>query len=191
MGYYAYLCDLLRPMRIYRLERESISGAELFAAGAGLDEAALALETAEREGLLATAEDEGLCRREALFAACPAAPAVEERRPAIAALENIGVDGFTLAAVNAAITGCGIRALAEETENYGVVRVSFPGVGGEPENFATIERIVLDIMPCHLETEFFFRYMTWEECEAIGFTWETVEQQGHTWESFQKAVGDA
>jgi len=191
MGYYQYLCDLLRPMRVYRLEPESISGAELFAAGSGLDRAAERLETAEREGILATAEGEGLARREALFAACGAASTAEQRRAAIAALETISVDGFTLGAISAAISGCGIKAVAEETEEYGVIRVSFPGVGGVPEGFELIEKVILDIMPCHLETEFFFRYMTWAECEAKGFTWRMIEEAGHTWDSFQKEVDAA
>ena len=67
MGYYNYLCELLRPLRVYRLDEGSLSGAELYAAGEGLDAAAEALEKAVREGMLMTAEDEGLSRRERLF----------------------------------------------------------------------------------------------------------------------------
>ncbi|MFQ9770302.1 MAG: hypothetical protein ACLRX4_01190 [Oscillospiraceae bacterium] len=59
MGYYNYLCELLRPLRVYRLDEGSLSGAELYAAGEGLDAAAEALEKAAREGVLMTAEDEG------------------------------------------------------------------------------------------------------------------------------------
>ena len=40
MGYYNYLCELLRPLRVYRLDEGSLSGAELYAAGEGLDAAA-------------------------------------------------------------------------------------------------------------------------------------------------------
>lgn len=69
MGYYNYLCELLRPLRVYRLDEGSLSGAELYAAGEGLDAAAEALEKAVREGVLMTAEDEGLSRRERLFSA--------------------------------------------------------------------------------------------------------------------------
>ena len=32
MGYYNYLCELLRPLRVYRLDEGSLSGAELYAA---------------------------------------------------------------------------------------------------------------------------------------------------------------
>lgn len=75
MGYYNYLCELLRPLRVYRLDEGSLSGAELYAAGEGLDAAAEALEKAVREGVLMTAEDEGLSRRERLFSRVGAAPA--------------------------------------------------------------------------------------------------------------------
>ena len=34
MTYYDYLCRLLEPMRVYRTERGTLSGGELYAAGA-------------------------------------------------------------------------------------------------------------------------------------------------------------
>ena len=51
-----------------------------------------------------------------------------------------------------------------------------------------IQKIILDILPCHLEVEFYFRYLTWAECEAAGYTWGQVEAAEYTWESFQLAV---
>ena len=188
MPYYEYLCKLLSPLRVYRTERGTVSGSELYAAGEALDEAADALGHAEREGILPLAEGEGLSRRERLFSRCPASPTTALRREAIAALERISDDGFTLDAINATISGCGIRAVAEETGSAGVIRVSFPGTAGVPEEFGRIRRIVLDIIPCHLLTEFYFRYLTWAECEERGMTWADVEAEGHTWESFEKAV---
>ena len=38
------------------------------------------------------------------------------RREAIAALARINADSFTLDAINSTLSGCGIKALAEETE---------------------------------------------------------------------------
>ena len=186
--YYECLRELLAPLRVYRTERGTVSGSELYAAGAALDEAADALERAEREGVLPLAEGEGLTRRERLFSHCPASPDTLRRREAIAALERINDDSFTLEAINATLGGCGIRALAEETERTGVIRVSFPDTVGVPEEFERIRRIVLDIIPCHLLTEFFFRFITWAECEERAMTWETAEAEEHTWESFEKAV---
>lgn len=187
-GYYEYLCALLEPLRLYALQRGTVSGSELYAAGKALDEAADALARAEREGILPLAGDEGLARREALFSHIGASPDTHLRREAIAALMRLGTDGFTLQAINAAIDGCGIHAVAEETERYGVIRVWFPNTAGKPDGFDRIERVILDIIPCHLLTEFYFRYLTWRECEQQGFTWRSVEDAQHTWESFQKAV---
>lgn len=67
-GYTAYLKTLLEPLGLYDLTEHSISGGELCALGAELGTADVRLERTERESLTATAEEEGLSRREALFA---------------------------------------------------------------------------------------------------------------------------
>ena len=68
MGYGEHLRNLLQPLGIYNLTPGSLSGSELDALGAGLDKLSRRLDYAERESALATAESEGLDRREALFA---------------------------------------------------------------------------------------------------------------------------
>ncbi len=188
MTYYDYLCALLEPMRIYRTERGSISGSELYAAGEALDGALARMDYAEREGILPLAEGEGLARREKLFSRCPVHVSTALRREAIAALARISADSFTLDAINSTLGGCGIRAIAEETEKKGTVKVWFPNTVGVPDEFSQVESIILDIIPCHLLVEFYFRYLTWRECEAQKFTWQSVEDAHHTWESFEKAV---
>lgn len=84
MTYYDYLCRLLEPMRVYRTERGTLSGGELYAAGKALDKADGAMEYAEQEGVLQTAEGEGLARREKLFSRCPVSVSTALRREAIA-----------------------------------------------------------------------------------------------------------
>lgn len=185
--YEAYLRRLLEPMGVYDLSGESLSGAELHALGTGLDAGAARLDYAEREGLTATAEAEGLDRREALFARRPAAETPEARRAAIAALLQIAGDSLTPSAIDGTIRGCGIRAKALEMGKQNL-RVIFPETAGEPPEFDRIQKIILDILPCHLGVEFYFRYLTWAECHRAGYTWEDVEAAEHTWESFQLAV---
>lgn len=187
MGYEAYLQDLLRPLGVYRFAESGGSGAELQAAGEALDGCGEALERAEREALLATAEDEGLWRREALLAHAPAAETAAARREAIAALARIGADSFTLSAINDTICGCGIRALALERGEERI-RVVFPQTVGEPADYEQIQRIILDILPAHLEVEFYLRFITWAECEEQGYTWAAVEAEGHTFHSFERNV---
>lgn len=185
--YEQFLRDLLAPLGVYDLSEDAVNGAELHALGAGLDRLADTLETVEREALTATAEDEGLRRREALFARRGAAVTPEERRAAMAALLQIDGDSLTPGAIDATLRGCGIRARALEM-GEGCLRVIFPEVAGEPAEFGQIEKILLDILPCHLEIEFYFRFLTWAECEAAAWTWAAVEDAGHTWESFPLAV---
>ncbi len=188
MESYEHLCSLLRPLGIYRLEPESLSGAELWAAGVGLDGAAARLAHAEQESLLFTAEDEGLSLRERLFRRCPAAPDTPLRRAAIAALLQIGADCSTPAGIDRTLSGCGVHAVVEETEEYGVVRVRFPGTVGVPEELVRVKDIILDILPCHVRAEFVFRYLTWAECEEKGLTWGYVEAQGWDWTALETAV---
>lgn len=188
MGYAEYLRSLLLPLGIYDLDAGTINGAEIAAAGAALDGVASRVANAEREGILATAEGEGLSLREALYARRPVTESPALRRQAIAALAMIGNDSFTLSAINKTIDGCGISALAEETDEYGLIRVIFPETAGIPDEFERISEIILDIIPCHLETYFYFRYLTFDECEAFGWTWDMVEDAQHTWESFELAV---
>ncbi len=189
MGYYDYLCALLAPMGVYELSRTSLGGAELYAAGVMLDEAARALALAEREGILATAEDEGLTRREKLFARCGVSPTTELRRGALEALGAVGADGFTPSALDGAIAGCGIKATVEETGEYGRLRVRFPDTVGEPEGFEKIQSVILDILPCHLAVEFYLNYLTWAECEAKGYTWRRIEEEEYSWKSFEESFG--
>lgn len=185
--YEEYLRRLLAPLGVYRLDRDSLSGAEIYALGRGLDAVSDRLDEVEREGVTATAEGEGLRRREALFLRRPAAVTPEERRAAIAALLQIDGDSLTPEAIGRTIRGCGIRAQAIEL-GTNRVRVVFPGTVGVPAEFEQIEKIVMDILPCHLGVEFYFRFLTWEECHRAGYTWRLVEEREYDWEEFQMAI---
>lgn len=179
---------LLRPLDVYELGGDSLSGSELDAMGFGFDGVSDRLDYVQRESAIATAEGEGLDRWESLFASAPAHYSVPLRRQAIAALLRIGLGCCTLAAVNDTLSGCGITAKVEEKEQFGYVRVLFPEVAGIPEDFDRIREIILSIIPCHLEVEFYFRYLTWLECHQHGYTWAVVQANGWNWEQFQTAV---
>ncbi len=88
--YEAYLRQLLSPLGVYDLGDGSVNGAELYALGEALDRTARRLETVERESVAATAEEEGLDRREALFARRPAAVTAQARRPSRPCFRSTG-----------------------------------------------------------------------------------------------------
>lgn len=188
MGYAEYIRGLLRPVGIYTFAPGSIGNGEIESIGAVLDGCEAAAEESEREVLVPTAKDWGLALREVLFAKKPAAPTLELRRAAILALLQISGDGFTIESINRALSGCGIRAVVAETGQSGRVRVTFPNTAGIPEEFDQIAGIITDIIPCHLETEFYFRYLTWVELEAHFSSWESIEQDRYTWEQLELAV---
>ena len=73
-------------------------------------------------------------------------------------------------------------------DRFGYIRVTFPDVVGVPDGFDQIREIILDIIPCHLEVEFFFRFLIWAECHASGYTWRAVQQNQWSWMEFQTAV---
>ena len=188
MGYGRYLMDLLEPLGVYSFSPGGFGRAEVESVGAALDRVDALLEEVERESLIATAEGPGLDRWAELYARKPVQVSPELRRKALMALGRIGEGDFTLSAINRALAGCGIRAEVREQEQRGRVRVMFPEVGGVPEEFEQMEKIILDILPCHLEVEFYFRYQTWEECELRGWTWQMMEDKAHTWESFEMDI---
>ena len=185
--YAGYLRQMLSPLGVYALWEGSVSEGAIHALGTALDSVMKKLELTERESLTATAEEDGLRWREELFAKRPAAIRAEDRRAAIAALMQIDGDSLTPEAINRTLRGCGIRAEALEMDT-GHLRVIFPEVGGVPEEFEEVKSIILDILPCHLDVEFYFLYLTWEKCEELELSWEHVEEGQHTWHSFELLV---
>jgi Na+-driven multidrug efflux pump len=113
----------------------------------------------------------------------------------------IGLATGTAVGVNALMgraLGAGQRERADKVANHGIllalVGFAISAVLGATcsdlffRSQTQVESIILDIIPCHLLVEFYFRYLTWLECEAQKFTWQSVEDAHHTWESFEKAV---
>ena len=188
MGYSDYLKELLRPLGIYDLSAGAINVGELEAIGAQMDEVERRLERTQREMLLTTAEGTGLERIESLLVHLPQPLDLAHRRAALAALLRIGGDSFTLEAINDNLAGCGLNAVVSETEETGVVEVRFPEVPGIPDGFEQMDRIITDIIPCHLLIRYVYWYITWEMVEQKFVTWGALDQAGLTWEALEKLV---
>ena len=134
-----------------------------------------------REMSLATAEGMGLDRMDSLLPYHPVSTTAEERRRAIAALLRIGGDSFTLSAVNDTLSGCGISARAIEGTSPGCVEVTFPDTPGEPADFERLRPIIEEILPCHLDISYRFRYNTWGELMELVDSWGEAIQTDMTW----------
>lgn len=171
--------------------RGTANGGELEAQGKALDGVEAAMEEVQREMLICTAEGRGLEAVEALLARKPGScqPGSGGGRR-WAALLRIGGDSFTLTAINDNLKGCGLNAVASETETPGVVEVRFPDVPGIPDGFESMRAILEDILPCHLDIRYVYWYITWALMEERFATWGDIEKLGPTWEELEKMVRD-
>ena len=187
MGYADYLRGLLAPLGVYRLDG-GFSGGEIEALGGALDALADHLENAMTQALVPTATDEGLSLREALFSHPPAAADLQSRRAAVAALLRMA-GPCTLASANDAAKGCGAAAAVME-EGPNAVAVSFPGIGGVPENFAALQKRIEAILPAHVAIRYAFRYITWAMLEVRFACWGALEEGAASWDALERMVLD-
>ena len=178
---------LLRPLGPYRNQGVYTAG-ELSAAGEALDAVETAIDTLEREAMLDTAQGEGLEALESLLTHRPVAQKAADRRAALAALLRIGGDSFTLKVINDNLRGCGLNAKVRETEEPGVVEVTFPDVPGIPEGFQQLRTIIEEILPCHLQVNYVYWYITWQMVEDRFPTWGDLEAGGYTWDQLERLV---
>lgn len=186
MGYAEYLSGMLYPLGVYALEEGSFNRAELEGQGRALDACSSELDRIAREMILCTAEDDGLTAVETLLPHRPVTKDVNRRRAALAALLRIGEDSFTVKAINNNLAGCGLNALASETEEPGNVQVSFPEVPGIPDGFEEMTKIIEEILPAHLGIEYVFWYVAWAMIEEKFDTWAALEANHYTWEDLEK-----
>lgn len=187
MSYADYLWELLAPLGPYGSGGIYAAG-ELSCEGAALDGAAGELDRLEREAFLDSAEEWGLERIESLLTRRPMAETPQGKRSALAALLRIGGDSFTLSAINDNLKGCGVNAVVSETGERDVVEVRFPDVPGIPDGFEQLRKIIEDILPCHLQVNYIYWYITWQMMEERFQTWGGLEQGGYIWDTLEKMV---
>ena len=179
--------NLLEPLGTYRWEG-SFQWAELCCLGAALDQCGRELEDIQREMSLSAAEEEGLEAICSLLAHRPMAQNPVALRKALTALLNIRDGSFSLQAVNDNLSGCGLVATAVELGEPDILRVHFPQVPGIPEDFSKIQKIIENIIPCHLEIEYWFWYITWTQLERKIASWAQLEGLGLSWKALETYV---
>ncbi len=181
------LWGMLLPLGPYSRQGVYTAG-ELAGEAHALDGVLASLEELEREAMLDTAEGRGLEEIEGLLAHRPVAGTPAAHRAALSALLRIGGDSFTVAALNDNLKGCGLNAVVSETGETGVVEVRFPDVPGIPDGFQQLKTIIEDILPCHLQVNYVYWYITWAQMEERFPTWGDIEAGGYTWGELEKLV---
>jgi len=63
--------------------------------------------------------------------------------------------------------------------------VRFVDVMGVPPRIEDLKSVIEEIKPAHLEVQFQFRYMTWNELDAENLTWDQLDALNLTWDEFE------
>lgn len=178
------LKTLLAPLGVYDLDAP-LNGGELAAQGAALDRMEEILEKLHTEADLTTAGDWGLKLWQELFGIKPAAWTAAQLRESLWALMRIGPEGFTLAALQDALTGSGLRCQVAEA-GAGTLTVWFPDEKGIPRDFSRLQRNIEAILPAHLAVEYRFFYLRWNQLEERGWTWADVASMD--WDTLERSI---
>lgn len=185
MGYCDYMKQLLSPLRIYNLD-SGPGAAELEIVGKYLDGLYDDLLYIEQESQVLTAENEGLSAYESILPYTPLAQSLVDRRNAVAALLKVDEASFTLADINATLIGCGIPALAEETDSPDTVTITFPGQRGVPDEIEQLKLRIESILPCHLVVEYKYVYATWADVEGSFAKWRDIDRANLPWSEMER-----
>ncbi len=190
MGYFEDLKNLLLPLGVYEFE-DGQNVAELKVLGTAFDGCEEITKCLERENNLVTAESYGLEFYEKLMPNIPAYSNLKSRRNALMALLRINDTSFTAEALNATLSGCGVKAVVRETDRQYVVEVSFPETRGIPENLSELDRRVKEILPCHIDVEYKYVFFTWNELEECFMSWNGLEAQEFSWKELEIYFAEA
>ena len=90
-----------------------------------------------------------------------------------------------------ALIADGLNAILRPDQATTVLLETMAGKGSEVGGrFEELRAIIEDILPCHLEIEYVFWYVTWERLERLFNTWGDIEAGGYTWETLETLVRD-
>lgn len=184
MGYADYIWSLIKPLGVYS-EDGPYNISEIGAIGNSLDLCGNEISEFERESITVTAEGYGLEAYEKIIPRRPVSNSLASRRNALIALLRIDESCFTLEAINNAIIGCGVKAVASETDTRGVVKVVFPDVRGIPDNIEYLKTIIEDIIPCHLGINYAYVYTPWSYLIDFFSTWRDIMDKELTWHEIE------
>ncbi len=188
MNYGELLEEMIAPLGMYDKAGKFQAG-EMVCIGTYLEMVSERLEEIQREMTLLTAEDWGIEAISDLFLMRPQSLNIQEKREALRALMQISGDSFTVEALNQTLAGCGTLAKVSETEEVGVVEISFPNIPGSPPGFQNICYILENILPAHLAVRYCFWSITWKVLAEKIASFGDLAESGLSWKELESFVG--
>ena len=154
MGYAEHLRKLLRPVGVYELRAESLSGGELEALGEAFDRLYGSITTDLQEALPITANGSGLLSYEELTGYPMLQLSVAQRRLALTGLLRMIHRGATEDSLTDAAAFTGVQPIFDESSLPQKLIVQLPGASSDARIRAAIEDYLRLLLPCHLTLEF-------------------------------------
>jgi len=175
-------------MGVYRLN-DGYAAAETDAVGGALDGADAVFQELLDEACVLTASGYGLEAYESMLPPRAGVGGIKERRAAVRALAAIDETSFTPKAMSESLSGCGITASVTETDGWYIVSVGYPDTRGVPEKEAELRKRIEAILPCQVDIEYSYIYITWSELESWFGTWDELEASCSTWDELETCSG--
>ncbi len=154
MGYADHLRALLRPLGVYTLAPDSLSGAELEAMGEAFDALYAKMQRDLREALPITACEEGLTQYESLLGHPCAHLTVPERQAAICALLRMPQDGASPETLQSLAAQLGAHLSFDESTLPELLTIRLQTMEDDAAQ-RKVEEYLEQLLPCHLEPDYY------------------------------------
>jgi len=74
--------------------------------------------------------------------------------------------------------------VTEQPELYQIT-ITFVDTRGVPPNIEDLKEAIEEIIPAHLEVIYQYRYLIWDELDALNITWDALDALNLTWDEFE------
>lgn len=174
----SYVPDYLKEAQSYKVILE--------AEGPELDAIETNLADVLKQFYVETATEEGLSRWEEFVGLSSYAgkPLDQRRSRIISKLRGMGTVTINLIKNVAESYDGGTVEVTEQPELYQIT-ITFVDTRGVPPNIEDLKEAIEEIIPAHLGVVYQYRYLIWDELDALNLTWDELDALNLTWDEFE------
>lgn len=111
-------------------------------------------------------------------------PLDQRRSRIISKLRGMGTVTINLIKNVAESYDGGTVEVTEQPELYQIT-ITFVDTRGVPPNIEDLKEAIEEIIPAHLGVVYQYRYLIWDELDALNLTWDELDALNLTWDEFE------
>lgn len=111
-------------------------------------------------------------------------PADQRRSRIISKMRGIGTVTVAMIKNVAEAYDGGTVDVTEQPEFYQIT-ITFIDTRGVPPNIEDLKEAIEEIIPAHLGVVYQYRYLIWDELDALNLTWDELDALNLTWDEFE------